>query len=91
MSPYDSKSPCAADALFSVTPLMVNGKTVGDLRLCDTVAEVRALGLQERLREALIERAGRSNYIPNSLRDAYGDALLAYYRANKRKDPAGGM
>jgi hypothetical protein len=92
MSPQDSRSPCAADALFSVTPLTVNGKTVGVLRLCDTIAEVRQLELREdkRIREALIECVEYSNFIPHPLRDAYADALLAYYRATEKKDPAGG-
>jgi hypothetical protein len=93
MSSYDNRSPCVADALFAVTPLVVNGKTVGIFRLCDTIAEVRALGLKEdkKIHEALIECTECSNYIPHSLRDAYGDAMLAYYRATEKKDPAGGV
>lgn len=92
MSPHDSKSPCAADALFNVTPLTVSGRTVGVLRLCDTIADVRLLGLREdiSIRATLIERAERNNFIPQSFRDAYADALLAYYRSAEKKDPTGG-
>ncbi len=81
MSPLDRRNPCAADALFTVTPLTVNGKTVGLFRLCDAVNEVRHLGLQEDagIREALVGRVERGNFIPPALRDAYADALLVYY------------
>jgi len=87
MAPFDRRSPCAADALFRVTPLEVNGKRGGIPGLCDIIAEVRSLGLSEDsfLRAALIERAGRTRYIPLSLRDAYADALLAYYHASVHK------
>lgn len=91
MPPYDSRSPCAVDALFAVTLLEVHGKTVGILRFCDTIAEVRQLGIQEDagFRAALIERAERDNFIPRPLRDAYADSLLAYYHAAERKKTAG--
>lgn len=91
MPPYDSRSPCAAEALSAVTPLAVNGRTVGICGLCDIVAEVRRLRLQDDagIRAALVERAGRSNFIPDSLRDAYADALLAYYHAAGKKSLPG--
>jgi hypothetical protein len=93
MSPHDNKSPCAADALFSVTPLTVNGRTVRILRLCDPLAEVRQLGLLEDagIRAALIDRAERNNFIPQSLRDAYADALLAHYHAAEKKEAVGSV
>ena len=92
MAPFDRRSPCAADALFSIVPLEVNGKTVGISGLCDTIAELRSLGLAEDslLRDALIERAGRTNYIPPSLRDAYADALLAWYHTSAHAPGRGG-
>lgn len=87
MSPKDNRSPCTADGLFAVTPLTVNGKTIGLFQLCDTIAEVRRLGLWEDtgIREALVGRAERSNFIPPALREAYADALLAYYRDSGNK------
>ena len=87
MAPFDRRSPCAADALFRVTPLEVNGKRGGIPGLRDIIAEVRSLVLPEEalLKAALIERARRTSYIPVSLRDACADALLAYYHASVHK------
>jgi len=91
MSPFDSRSPCAADALFAVTPLMVNGRTAGISGLCDAVADVRRPELQDDagVRAALSERAGRGSFIPYSVRDIYADALLANYRNTEKKGPIG--
>jgi hypothetical protein len=41
------------------------------------------------IRAALIERAEHHNFIPHSLRDAYADALLAYYRTMAKKQTRG--
>lgn len=92
MPSRDALSPCAADALFAVSPVIVHNRTVGIFRLCDIITDVRARGLQDdgMIREALTERAGQENSIPPGLRDAYGDALLACYRAAERREEGRG-
>lgn len=76
--------PCAADALFGIRTITVNGRTVGIARLCDAIADVRAMGLtgNEPLKAALVARVGKDNYIPEKLSGEYAEALLAeYHRA----------
>jgi len=77
-----AQCPCAADALFGTGTITVSGKTVGIARLCDALADVRAMDLtgENALREALVSRVGQDNYIPASLRREYDDALFAVYR-----------
>jgi hypothetical protein len=80
---HDHHSPCAADALFGIMPVLVNGKPVGIIRLCDAIDDVRSLGLayDDEIKIALLERVEQNNYIPEALRTGYADALLAeYYR-----------
>ncbi len=81
-----TQSPCAADALYGTRSITVNGKTVGIARLCDALADVRAMNPDgdDVIREALLARVGQENYIPEKLRGEYGDALLAEYRAAER-------
>jgi len=85
-----TQSPCAADALFGTKTITVNGKTVGIARLCDALADVRALGLtrDEELKEALLSRVGKDNYIPVGIRDQYAVALLAEYHTSP-ENPSG--
>lgn len=81
-NPRDARSPCAADALFSVKPITVNGKTVGIAGLCDAIAAVRARGLtgDAAIVAALLDEAEKCNFIPSPLRGEYGTALLDEYR-----------
>ncbi len=78
----NAQSPCAADALYGIRTIAVNGKTVGIARLCDAIAAVQALHLSGdvEIKKALEQEASESNYIPETLRDVCGDALLAEYR-----------
>jgi len=83
-----TQSPCAADALFGTKTITVNGKAVGIARLCDAIADVRALGLSrdDDLKRALVVRVEKDNYIPEKLTTEYAEALLAEYRAASARD-----
>lgn len=87
--PRDARSPCAADALFSVKPIAVNGKTVGIAGLSDALAAVRARGLtgDAAIACALLEEVETCNFVPAPLREEYGKALLGEYRAGQQKLP----
>jgi hypothetical protein len=79
----DTRSPCAADALFGLKTITVNGKPVGIARFCDAIANVRALNLSgdDEIRAALIREVEKNNFIPRAVRDDYAGALLSEYRA----------
>lgn len=47
MAPFDSRSPCASDALSCATPFAINGRTIGITGLGDSIAEVRLRGLRD--------------------------------------------
>ncbi len=81
-----TQSPCAADALFGTRAITVAGRTIGIARICDAIAAVQAMYLSgnEELKAALLREVGERNYIPESLRDAYGDALMEEYRAARK-------
>lgn len=85
----DTRCPCVADALFGTKSVTVDGKTVGIARLCDAIAAVQAKDLSgdDGIKEALLKEVERENYIPDSLRAAYADALLSEYRAAIHKSP----
>lgn len=83
----DTKSPCAADALFGTKAITVAEKTIGIARLCDAIADVRAMNLSgdAAVKTALPARVGRENYIPEKFSGQYADALLAEYRRTSEK------
>jgi hypothetical protein len=85
----DEKSPCVADALFGMKFITVNGKTVGIAQLCDALATVASMDLsgEDRVTTALLAEVMKHNYIPASVRDAYGAALLDEYREMRKKNP----
>jgi hypothetical protein len=73
---------CAADALWQIRKLNVNGVMTGINRLDESIAAVREQNLSgdSALRSALLEKVRASNYIPPGAEEAYGEALLAEYR-----------
>jgi hypothetical protein len=73
---------CAADALWQVRKVKINGVPTGINRLDESIAAVRAmdLGSDEAIRTALLEKVRASNYIPPAVKGAYADALLEEYR-----------
>jgi hypothetical protein len=73
---------CAADALWRVRKVKVNGVMTGINRLDESIAAVRAQNPagESAIRALLLEKVRASNYIPPGVVDAYGDALLEEYR-----------
>lgn len=69
--------------------ITVNGKTIGIARLCDALAIVASMDLsgEHQVTTALLEEVGKHNYIPASVRDAYGAALLEEYREMRKNNP----
>jgi len=91
MTVTDEKSPCGADALFDVRAITVNKKTFGLVGLSHAIATVQAMNLtrDDQLMPALLKEVGKANYIPPTLREAYGPVLLKeYYAAKKTQDSA---
>ena len=91
MTLNDERSPCEADALFDVRTITVNKKTFGITGLSRSITTVQAMNLtrDDQLMPALLTEVGKSNYIPASLREAYGPVLLKeYYAAKKKPDSA---
>jgi len=62
--------------------ITVNGRRVGIARLCDAIADVQARGLtrDDEIKAAVIRRVEETSFIPDPLRAAYADALLAECR-----------
>ena len=85
MAMHDKRSPCEADALFDLKAITVNGKTFGLLGLRDAIMTVQAMNLtrDDHITAALLKEAEKANFIPASLREAYGPVLLEEYRAVK--------
>jgi hypothetical protein len=83
----DKLTPCAADALQQVRQIMVDEKLVGIVRLDETINEVRALGLSQdtEIKDALMQRIARYNYIPPSAGDDYAKSALAEFYADLMK------
>jgi hypothetical protein len=84
----DRQPCCAADALWRIRKIAVNGTPTGINRLDESIAAVRAMDLtgDDAIRTALMERVRASNYIPPAVEGAYADALLEEYckAADKR-------
>jgi hypothetical protein len=78
----DSRSPCAADALFSTRQLTVAGKQVGITGLEAAFAAVQARGLtgDAAISTELMRRIRENNYIPPAFTDEYAAAVLAEYK-----------
>jgi hypothetical protein len=73
---------CAADALWRVRKVKINGIMTGINRLDESIAAVREQNPagESALRAALLEKIRASNYIPPGAEKAYGDALVEEYR-----------
>jgi hypothetical protein len=73
---------CAADALWRIRQVKINGIMTGINRLDECIAAVREENLtrEDAIRAALVTKVGASNYIPPGLADAYGIALMEEYR-----------
>lgn len=67
-----------------LTYIRVAGNSVGIAGLDDIMKEVASLGLvaEELLKEELLDRVKKSNYIPDSAEPQYAQALLRKYRSS---------
>jgi hypothetical protein len=65
-----------------VRKIPIDGIETGITGLDEVISTVKALALPDdaAIREELLTRLAKGNYIPTRKRDAYGDALLAEYR-----------
>ena len=65
-----------------VRKVPIDGIETGITGLDEVIATVKALALADdaAIREALLTRLAKGNYIPTKKREAYGEALLAEYR-----------
>lgn len=65
-----------------VRRIPIDGIETGITGLDEVIATVRALALPDdtAIREELLVRLAKGNYIPTKKREAYGAALLAEYR-----------
>jgi hypothetical protein len=65
-----------------VRKIPIDGIETGITGLDEVIATVRALALPDdtAIREELLARLAKGNYIPTKKREAYGVALLAEYR-----------
>lgn len=70
---------CCGDS--GVRIIMVDGDQVGIIGLDETLAQVRSLGLtdEERIKEELLERVKRQNYVPPGQEPYYREALWREY------------
>jgi hypothetical protein len=73
---------CAADALWRIRQIRVNGVMTGISRLEESIANVQEENLtgEDAIRTALLKNARASNYIPPGAEDGYGAALMEEYR-----------
>lgn len=62
--------------------IRVGGSEVGIVGLGEILAETAGLGLTEeaRLKEELLERVSKRNWVPDTVREKYADALLDEYK-----------
>lgn len=67
-----------------ITEIVIGRHGIGLIGLSDAIADVKKLNLdgEEDLKNALLERIKRQNYIPESKVDEYGRALLREYKKN---------
>jgi hypothetical protein len=88
--PYDTLSPCAADALSGIRTIIVAGKPVGIAGLPTAFAAVDANGLtgDAEIAAELMRRVEKENYVPPALAGEYAMAVLAeYHRSTKKPGP----
>jgi hypothetical protein len=81
--------PCAADALWQVRQVIINGHPVGIMKLDECIATVRAQGLSsdEEIQETLLNAVKAYNYIPPPVEAGYARVLLEEYRKVSPKEP----
>jgi len=85
----DDLPPCAADALWKVRQVIINGHPIGIMKLDECIAVVMALELpdDEEIQDALLKAVRAYNYIPPPVEAEYARVLLEEYRKAPRKEP----
>nr|WP_321351475.1 hypothetical protein [uncultured Methanoregula sp.] len=85
--PNDKIPCCAADALFRIRKLNVNGVMTGITGLDESIAAVAGENIPDdaAIRAALLKRIQACNYIPPATGDAYASALLEEYTRVMKK------
>ncbi|MCU0631087.1 MAG: hypothetical protein MUF37_08050 [Methanoregulaceae archaeon] len=78
---------CAADALRRIRQIDVNGIPTGITMLDESISEVKELGLTDEgdVCEALMKQVKIYNYIPPGVQEAYTEAIMREYHANRKK------
>ncbi len=78
----DHLSPCAADALWKVRQVTIDGYPIGIMKLDECIAAVRAQELtsDDKITEALLKTVKAYNYIPPPVESEYARVLLEEYR-----------
>jgi len=73
---------CGGLPPLKIKSIPVDGKETGIDRLDEILADVAQLDLHDNdaIREALLRIAGKYNYIPPGMADAYAAALLITYK-----------
>jgi hypothetical protein len=77
---------CAADALWRIRKVTINGIATGISRLDESIAAVLEEDLKSgsAIRTSLMTRIRASNYIPPGAEEAYATALVEEYRRAQR-------
>ena len=85
----DTLSPCAADALWKVRQVTINGHPIGIMNLDECIATVRAEDLSSdgEIQVALLKEVRGCNYIPPPVEAEYARVLLEEYRKVSPKEP----
>jgi hypothetical protein len=61
--------------------IMINGRLIGITGLCDAINKISLqTGSDEEIKNILLKDISVNNYIPDSARDAYGNALLREFK-----------
>lgn len=70
---------------IKIRRILIEGKETGIDRIDEIIEEVIALGLgdERRIREELLRRVMKFNYIPEKKKEAYMDALFLEFRKVK--------
>jgi hypothetical protein len=87
----DHLSPCAADTLWKVRQVVINGHLIGIMKLDECIGAVRAQELQgdEEIQAALVKAVKAFNYIPPPVEAEYARVLLEEYHTFSLAKPDG--
>jgi hypothetical protein len=65
----------------NIKQIMINGRLIGIAGLCDAIKKIKfQAGGDEEIKNNLLKEISLNNYIPDSARDVYGNALLREFK-----------